>query len=92
LGDGYAYTPDGGIRLKGSVYGVASLADQSVVAIAALCIAIVHVALITLLSVTAAFSKKKLRRDAALEVLKVLTGYGRSKESVEPPSSNAELP
>lgn len=75
---------------EGTAYGVASLAGQSTVAIAALFVAIVHVVLVALFSITATFSKKELRRDAALKVLKVLTGYGHSKDAVEPSTSEAK--
>jgi len=89
-GDVYAYTPDGGIRLKGSASGIASLAGQTTVAIIALCAALVHYILVALISLTATFSKSETKRDAALEVLKVLTRQASRAEHVSPSTSETD--
>jgi hypothetical protein len=59
-------------------------------AMIAISIASVHVALVVLISVTAVFSRREPRREAALAVLKVLTGYGHSSEPAALPSSGSK--
>jgi hypothetical protein len=56
----------------------------------AISIAAVHFALVVLVSVTAVFSGREPRREAALAVLKVLTGYGYSGEPAALPSSESK--
>lgn len=81
-GDACAYTSDGGIRIKGSVSGVASLAGQTTVAIIVVCVALLNYILVALISLTATFSKSQERRDAALQVLRILTKHALQAEKV----------
>ena len=93
LGDACAYTSDGGIRLAGSASGVASLEGQTTVAIIVVCVALLHYSLVTLISLTATFSKNEARRDAALQVLRILTRQmPRAEKAISRASAEGDSP
>jgi hypothetical protein len=61
------------------------------VAIMVLCAALLHYILVTLISLTATFSKSEVRRESALEVLRVLTRYApRAKHTDSSTSADAD--
>lgn len=96
-GDADAYTP-GGVRpsgLTGTTAGAASFTGHPAIAITALSLAAVHMALVAYATVLALHSKKPTRRKAALEVLRILTGYGQpdpQQPAIQQPAVNPALP
>lgn len=72
-----AYAPSGGIRpsgLTGTTAGVSVWAGHPAVAVYACSLALVHALLICGVVITALHTEKPPRREAALEILRILAG------------------
>lgn len=90
-----AYSPAGGVRpsgLTGTTAGVSAWAGHPAVAVYACSLALLHVLLISFVVITALYTEKHERREAALEILRILTGVIVSAGSAKDSCTTQELP